>query len=183
MVGRSGSGKSTILRLLMRFWEAKTGDIKFDNTNIKDINTSNLRDMESFVTQSTILFNDSIKNNILIAKQNATDEEIINACKKASIHDFISSLSNGYDTQIGELGDRLSSGEKQRIGLARAFLHNAQFIFLDEPTSNLDTLNESIILKSLKEEAKKKTIALVTHRESTLGIADNIYKIDQGRLS
>ncbi len=183
IVGKSGSGKSTLLKLFMRFWEIDEGKIDFDNTNINDVNTDNLRDMESFVTQSTVLFNDSIKNNIKISKLNATDEEVIEAAKKASIHDFIVTLKDGYDTNIGELGDLLSSGEKQRIGLARTFLHDSNFIFLDEPTSNLDTLNEAIVLKSVKEEAKDKSVVIVTHRDSTLSIADSVYKMDEGRVS
>lgn len=183
IVGKSGSGKSTLLKLLMRFWNVQNGDIKISNVPIDNINTSNLRNMESFVTQETHLFHDSIRNNLRIAKLNATDAEIENACKKASVHDFIMDLPNGYDTQIGELGDTLSGGERQRLGLARAFLHNAPFILLDEPTSNLDSLNEAVILKSLKEEQQNKTIVLVSHRESTMRIADNIYTVEYGRMS
>lgn len=151
--------------------------------SVDEINTDNLRDMESFVTQDTHLFNDSIKNNIRIAKLDATDEEIEQACRKASIHDFIAKLPDGYDTNVGELGDMLSGGEKQRIGLARAFLHDAPFVLLDEPTSNLDSLNEAIILKSLKEEGKGRTVALVSHRQSTMRIADKVYSIEHGRVS
>ncbi len=183
IMGKSGSGKSTLLRLFMRFFEVNKGSITFENTSIDDINTSNLRKIQSFVTQDTHLFNDSIKNNILVAKLDATDEEIIEACKKASVHDFIMSLDNGYDTNIGELGDMLSSGEKQRIGLARSFLHEGKFILLDEPTSNLDTLNESIILRALEKESENKSIVLVSHRKSTMSIANTIYKIDSGRIS
>ena len=183
IVGRSGSGKSTLLKLLMRFWDVKKGKISVSNTDVKDINTSNLRDLESYMTQETHLFHDSIKNNIKIAKLDATDEEIIAACKKASIHDFIERLPQGYDTPVGELGDTLSGGEKQRIGLARAFLHDAPFMLLDEPTGNLDSLNEAVILKSLDEEHEGKTVVLVTHRESTLRIADVIYSVENGRMS
>lgn len=183
IVGKSGSGKSTLLKLLMRFWNIQNGDIKISDKSIDAINTANLRDMESFVTQETHLFHDSIKNNLRIAKLNATDEEIEKACKKASVHDFIISLPNGYDTKVGELGDTLSGGERQRLGLARAFLHNAPFILLDEPTSNLDSLNEAVILKSLKEEQQDKTIVLVSHRESTMRIADDIYTVEHGRMS
>ncbi|MDE6156080.1 MAG: ABC transporter ATP-binding protein/permease, partial [Eubacterium sp.] len=182
IVGKSGSGKSTLLKLLMRFWNVQKGDIKISNTPIDNVNTSNLRDMESLVTQETHLFHDSIKNNLRIAKLNAADEEIENACKKASVHDFIISLPRGYDTQVGELGDTLSGGERQRIGLARAFLHNAPFMLLDEPTSNLDSLNEAVILKSLREERQGKTVMLVSHRESTMKIADNIYTVEHGRM-
>ena len=151
--------------------------------SVDEINTDNLRDMESFVTQDTHLFNDTIKNNIRIAKLDATDDEIEQACRRASIHDFIAKLPDGYDTNVGELGDMLSGGEKQRIGLARAFLHDAPFVLLDEPTSNLDSLNEAIILKSLKEEGKGRTVALVSHRQSTMRIADKVYSIEHGRVS
>ena len=183
IVGRSGSGKSTLLKLFMRFWVVQKGEMKISDENIDSINTKNLREIESFVTQETHLFKDSIKNNIKIAKLTASDEEIVTACKKASLHDFIESLPNGYDTDVGELGDTLSGGEKQRIGLARAFLHDAPFMLLDEPTSNLDSLNEAVILKSLKEESKNKTTVLVSHRESTMRIADKVYCVEHGRMS
>ena len=183
IIGRSGSGKSTFLKLLMRFWEPDTGTIQIDGREISDINTTQLREMESFVTQETHLFSDSIWNNLRIAKADATEEEIIQACKKASIHDTIMSFPKGYDTSVGELGDRLSGGEKQRIGLARAFLHDAKLILLDEPTSNLDSLNESVILKSLKEACEDKTVILVSHRKSTMGIADVCYSVENGRMS
>lgn len=181
--GRSGSGKSTLLKLFMRFWSTDKGTITISDKSVEQINTDNLRSMESFVTQDTHLFNDTIRNNIRIAKLDATDEEIIEACKKASVHDFISKLPDGYDTNVGELGDMLSGGEKQRIGLARAFLHDAPFVLLDEPTSNLDSLNEAIILKSLKEEGKGRTVALVSHRQSTMRIADKVYCVENGRVS
>ena len=135
------------------------------------------------MTQETQLFKDTIANNIHIAKLNATQEEVETACKKASIHDFIMTLPNGYETQVGELGETLSGGERQRIGLARAFLHDAPFVLLDEPTSNLDSLNEVVILKSLKEESAGKTVVLVSHRESTMKIADKTYSVENGRLS
>ncbi|MBQ7957526.1 MAG: ABC transporter ATP-binding protein [Clostridia bacterium] len=183
IIGRSGSGKSTLLKLFMRFWTVQNGAVKISDKNIDYINTKNLRDIESFVTQETHLFKDSIKNNIKIAKLTASDEEIIIACKKASLHNFIESLPNGYDTDVGELGDTLSGGEKQRIGLARAFLHDAPFMLLDEPTSNLDSLNEAVILKSLKEESENKTTVLVSHRESTMRIADKVYSVEHGRMS
>lgn len=183
IVGKSGSGKSTLLKLLMRFWNIQKGDIKISDTSINNINTSDLRNMESFVTQETHLFHDSIKNNLRIAKLDATDEEIESACKKASVHDFIISLPNGYDTQVGELGDTLSGGERQRLGLARAFLHNAPLMLLDEPTSNLDSLNEAVILKSLQNERQNKTVVLVSHRASTMQIADKTYTVEYGRMS
>lgn len=183
IVGRSGSGKSTLLKLLMRFWNVQKGCVKISGTDVADINTSNLRDMESFVTQETHLFHDSIKNNIRIAKLDATDEEIMEACKKASVHEFIMTLPNGYDTPVGELGDTLSGGERQRLGLARAFLHDADLMLLDEPTSNLDSLNEAVILKSLKEEKENKTVVLVSHRKSTMRIVDKVYSVEYGRMS
>lgn len=181
--GRSGSGKSTLLKLFMRFWQVRQGNVKVSGKNVDAINTSNLRDMESFVTQETHLFHDSIRNNLRIAKLDATDDEIIAACKKASVHEFIMSLPKGYDTEIGELGDTLSGGERQRLGLARAFLHDAPFMLLDEPTSNLDSLNEAVILKSLHEECADKTVVLVSHRKSTMGIADTVYSVEHGRMS
>ena len=181
--GRSGSGKSTLLKLFMRFWQVQQGEVKISGRNVDAINTSNLRDMESFVTQETHLFHDSVRNNLRIARPDATDEEIIAACKKASVHDFIMSLPKGYDTEVGELGDTLSGGERQRLGLARAFLHDAPFMLLDEPTSNLDSLNEAVILKSLHEECADKTVVLVSHRKSTMGIADTVYSVEHGRMS
>lgn len=183
IVGKSGSGKSTLLKLFMRFWEVQEGRIQISGKSVNEINTSNLRDMESFVTQETYLFHDSIRNNVRLAKLDATDDEIIAACKKASVHDFIMSLPAGYDTPVGELGDTLSGGERQRLGLARAFLHNAPFVLLDEPTSNLDSLNEAVILKALHEERSGKTVVLVSHRASTMGIADKVYSVEHGRTS
>lgn len=183
IVGKSGSGKSTLLKLMMRFWNVIKGDISVKDRSITDINTAELRNMESYVTQETHLFHDSIKSNLKIAKFDATDEEIITACKKASVHDFIMTLPQGYDTPVGELGDTLSGGERQRIGLARAFLHDAPLMLLDEPTSNLDSLNEAVILRSLGEESKDKTVVLVSHRESTMRIADTVYSVENGRMS
>lgn len=181
--GASGSGKSTLLKLLMRFWDVQGGSMSVDGTDVRKIPTRHLRDMESYVTQETHLFHDSIANNIAIAKLGASGEEIMEAAKKASIHDFIMTLPKGYDTEVGELGDTLSGGEKQRIGIARAFLHDAPMILMDEPTSNLDSLNEGIILKSLKESARKKTVVLVSHRVSTMNVADVVYEMENGRIS
>lgn len=181
--GKSGCGKSTLLKLLMRFWDVNKGNIKISEENVKEIPTKTLRNTQSYVTQETELFHDSIANNIAIGKQGAAREEIIKAAQKASIYDMIMSLPNGYDTEVGELGDTLSGGEKQRIGIARAFLHDSPMLLLDEPTSNLDSLNEGIILKSLKEESKGRTAVLVSHRESTMGIADDVYHMDAGRVS
>ena len=181
--GASGSGKSTLLKLLMRFWDVQDGSVSVDGTDVRKIPIRYLRDMESYVTQETHLFHDSIANNIEIAKPGASREEIMEAAKKASIHDFIMTLPKGYDTEVGELGDTLSGGEKQRIGIARAFLHECPLILLDEPTSNLDSLNEGIILKSLKESARKKTVVLVSHRVSTMNVADVVYEMENGRIS
>lgn len=183
--GASGSGKSTLLKLLMRFWDVNEGTVSVDGRDVKTIPTRTLRNLESYVTQETHLFHDSIANNIAIAKQGATMEEIMEAAKKASIHDWILSLPKGYETLVGELGDTLSGGEKQRIGIARAFLHATEdhLLMLDEPTSNLDSLNEGIILKALKESAKKMTVILVSHRSSTMNVADVVYEMENGRLS
>lgn len=181
IAGKSGAGKSTLLKLLMRFWDVDHGKISISNTDIKELKTNNLRNLESFVTQETILFKDTIENNLKIANPNATKEQIIEACKKASLHDFINTLPDGYETMVGELGDTLSGGERQRIGVARAFLHDAPLILLDEPTSNLDNLNEAIILKALKQQ-KDKTIVLVSHRPSTLCIADDVVQMKEGKI-
>ena len=182
IIGRSGSGKSTLLKLFMRFWKTQGGRIAISDEDIDSINTASLRNAESFVTQETELFHDSIENNIRIAKLDATHDEVISACKKASIHDFIMTLPEGYDTNVGELGSTLSGGERQRIGLARAFLHDAPFMLLDEPTSNLDSLNEAVILKALRDDGAGRTVALVSHRKSTMCICDKVYSVENGRV-
>ena len=181
--GASGSGKSTLLKLLMRFWDVNQGSVSVDGEDIRKIQTRHLRDMESYVTQETHLFHDSIANNIAVGSPGASREAIIEAAKKASIHDFIMKLPKGYDTEVGELGDTLSGGEKQRIGIARAFLHDSPLILMDEPTSNLDSLNEGIILKSLREASEKKTVILVSHRKSTMNIVDTVFEMKDGRIS
>lgn len=183
ITGKSGSGKSTLLRLLMRFWDVDAGRIEISNTDLREINTESLRHLESFVTQETQLFDDTIENNIKIGKLEASHEEIVTAAKKASLHDFITTLPQGYESAVGELGDALSGGEKQRIGLARAFLHDAPFMLLDEPTSNLDSLNEGVILKSLKSETADKTVVLVSHRLSTMSVADEVISLESHRAS
>ena len=183
ITGPSGSGKSTALKLMMRFWDVQRGSIKMSGEDIRDIKTSCLRSNQSLVSQETQLFNDSIEANIRIADYGATHERVVEAAKKASIHDFIMTLPNGYDTNVGELGDLLSDGEKQRIGLARAFLSDAPMIMLDEPTSNLDSLNEGNILRSINEAKKGRSIVLVSHRKSTSRIADRAYTVYRGRLS
>ena len=177
--GPSGCGKSTLLKLLMRFWDVQSGTVALSGTDICGIKTDALRAGESYVTQETALFRDTIANNIAVGKPGASREEIINAAKKASLHEFVASLPNGYDTEVGELGTTLSGGERQRIGLARAFLHDAPLMLLDEPTSNLDALNEGIILKSLKETSKDKTVVIVSHRRSTLNIAHTVVGVQR----
>ena len=183
IVGPTGAGKTTMVKLLMRFWDTDLGRVEISGENIKGINTASLRAAESFVEQDTVLFHDSIEENVKIANRNATHEQVVAACRKASIHDFIMTLPQGYDTPVGELGDTLSGGERQRLGVARAFLHDAPFILLDEPTSNLDSLNEAVILRSLAEERASKTVVLVSHRASTMRIADTTYSVENGRMS
>lgn len=182
VTGKSGSGKSTLLKLLMRFWSAPVQSVLISNTDVGEISTSHLRNLESYMIQDTDLFHDSIADNIRIGKLDATQAEIEAAARKAALHDFILTLPQGYDTPVGELGDTLSGGERQRIGLARAFLRNAPFLLLDEPTSNLDSLNEGIILRALREEQDERTVILVSHRHSTLSIAHRTYTVDCGRL-
>lgn len=174
ILGKSGCGKSTLLKLLMRFYETSVGEIRYGKTNVNEISTTALRSNISYVTQETFLFEDTIENNIKVAKENATREEVVAAAKKAALHEFILSLPDGYDTKLAELGDSVSGGERQRIGIARAFLHDGDMIFLDEPTSNIDSLNEGIILRSLDREKENKTILLVSHRKSTMAIADDV---------
>ena len=181
--GRSGSGKSTLLKLLMRFYDPKSGSIKINGEILPNINTRSLRDNMAYITQQTYIFNETIEENIRLARRDATLDEIIEAAKKASIHDFILSLPEGYQTKMTELGGNLSDGEKQRIGIARAFLHNAPIILLDEPTSNLDSLNEAMILKSLLNVKAEKLIILVSHRQSTMAICDQVIGIENGRMS
>ena len=182
LVGKSGCGKSTLMKLLMRFWQVRQGKITVSGRSVEEIGTANLRDLESYMTQETHLFKDTVAGNIRIGKLDATREEIEAACRKAAIHDFIMTLPEGYETQVGELGETLSGGERQRIGLARAFLHDAPFMLLDEPTSNLDSLNEAVILRSLREEARDKTVLLASHRASTVRIADLVVSMKNGTV-
>lgn len=183
ITGKSGSGKSTLLKLLMRFYDPQSGSVQIAGQDIRTVNTAALRNLQSYVTQDTFLFNDTIEANIRIGRANATSEQIEAAARKASVHDFIMSLPEGYQTKVGELGDRLSGGEKQRIGLARAFIREAPLMLLDEPTSNLDGFNEAVILRALNQERIGKTIVLVSHRASTMSIADEVHHIDNGRVS
>ena len=182
IVGESGCGKSTLLKLLLRFWKKDSGEILYNGIDIEKINSENLHENVTMVSQVTYLFDDTIEENLRIAKPNATMEEIKTACKKASVHEFIMSLPEGYKTNVGALGDNLSAGEKQRIGLARAFLRGSELILLDEPTSNVDSINEGIILKALKEQKDNKSIILVSHRESTMAIADRVYRVENGKM-
>ena len=182
IVGASGCGKSTLLKLLLRFWEKDSGSIEYNGVDIDRIDSAALTDNVTMVSQSTYLFDQSIADNLRIAKADATLDEMRSACRKASVDEFIMSLPDGYDTQVGALGDDLSAGEKQRIGLARAFLHDGKLILLDEPTSNVDSINEGIILKALKDGREGKSIILVSHRESTMAIADRIYRVESGVL-
>lgn len=183
IVGKSGSGKSTLCRLMMRFWDVDRGQISISDQRIDTIRTDNLRDMEALVEQDTYLFHQSIRDNLLIAKPHAIQSELDAACRAASVYDFIMGLPEGYDAEVGELGDTLSGGERQRLGLARAFLHDAPLLILDEPTSNLDSLNEGIILCSLDRQRRKRTVLLVSHRASTMAVADRVYSMDSGRVS
>lgn len=182
IVGKSGCGKSTLLKLLLRFWSKDGGSISYCGKDIEEINSSSLTDNVTMVSQSTYLFDDTIEENLRVAKEDATEEELERACRRASVHDFIVSLPEGYETCAGALGDNLSAGEKQRIGLARAFLRGSGLILLDEPTSNVDSINEGMILRSLAEQKKDKAIILVSHRESTMAIADRVYRIENGRI-
>lgn len=182
IVGESGCGKSTLLKLLLRFWQKDSGQINYNGIDIDQVDTDSLLDNVTMVSQTTYLFDETVEENLRIAKPNASNEEIEDACKLASVHDFILTLPDGYQTKVGALGDNLSAGEKQRIGLARAFLRGSELILLDEPTSNVDSINEGIILKALKEQKQKKSIILVSHRESTMAIADRIYRVENGRI-
>lgn len=182
IVGESGCGKSTFLKLLLRFWQKDNGNIEYNGTDIDEIDSDNLLDNVTMVSQTTYLFDETIEDNLRIAKPDATKEELENACKMASVHDFIMTLPDGYQSRVGALGDNLSAGEKQRLGLARAFLKGSQLILLDEPTSNVDSINEGIILSALAQQKSKKSIILVSHRESTMAIADRIYKVENGRM-
>ena len=180
--GKSGCGKSTLLKLFMRFWKADSGEVKISGQSVNAINTDNLKSMESYVTQETVLFHDTIENNLRIARQNASLEEIQTACKKAAIHDFIMTLPDGYQTKVSELGDNFSGGERQRLGLARAFLHDGDFLILDEPTSNLDSYNEHQIMETVKKESAEKTVVIVSHRSSTFEFADKVIQFENGSL-
>lgn len=183
VMGKSGCGKSTLLKLLLRFWKKGDGAIKYNGADIENVNTLSLKGNVVMVSQSTYLFDDTVRGNLKIAKQNASEKELIAACKSAGIYDFITKLKDGFDTKIGAGGVALSAGEAQRLGLARAFLSDAKLILLDEPTSNVDAINEGIILKALKEQKSERSIILVSHRESTMAICDRIYKMENGAIT
>lgn len=182
LAGRSGSGKSTLCKLLMRFWDATRGVVEVSGTDVRRANTASLRETQGYMTQETHLFAGTIGENILLAKPSASPEELAEACRKAALSGLIERLPRGLDTPVGELGETLSGGERQRIGLARVFLHDAPFVLLDEPTSNLDSLNEAAVLRALSEGRGDKTVVLVSHRASTAAIADVEYTVDRGRL-
>ncbi len=183
LAGRSGSGKSTLCKLFMRFWDATRGVVEVSGTDVRRVNTESLRAMQGYMTQETHLFAGSVRDNIMLAKPDATEDELQAACDKASLTSLVERLPRGLDTPVGELGDTLSGGERQRIGLARVFLHDAPFVLLDEPTSNLDSLNEAAVLKALLDGREGKTIVLVSHRASTASVADATYTVDRGRVS
>lgn len=182
IVGKSGCGKSTLLKLLMRFREKNSGRIDYNETEIGEIDSVNLTDNVTMVPQNVWLFDETVEENLRIAKPDATAEELEAACRAAAIHERIVSLPDGYRTRVGFGGSRLSAGEKQRLGVARAFLRGSGLILLDEPTGNIDSLNEGILLKSLVNAKKDKCIILVSHRESTMSIADRIYRLENHRL-
>ena len=179
IAGKSGAGKSTLLKLLMRYWDVDNGQVALSEHDIKRINTTSLRNMQSAMSQETFLFDGTIRENLLIAKSDASDDELKDALVKASLIDLVDRLPHGIDTPLGDLGDSLSGGERQRLGLARVFLHNAPFMLLDEPTSNLDSLNEAAVLKALSENRAGKTIVLVSHRLSAATIADVTYSVER----
>lgn len=183
IAGRSGSGKSTLLKLFMRFWDVDSGAIEVSGRDVRRVATASLRQVEGFMTQETYLFAGTVRDNLAFAKPGASDAEIMAACEKASIADFVRRLPSGLDTQVGELGDALSGGERQRLGLARVFLHDAPFVLLDEPTSNLDALNEAAVLRALADNRAGKTVLLVSHRSSAAAIADVTYSVEHGRVS
>lgn len=184
IMGRSGSGKSTLLKLLMRFWDPTAGIITVSAVDARRINTASLRGREAYMTQDTHLFCGTVRENLLVARADATDAELLDACQSASLTALIDRLPQGLDTPVAELGDSLSGGERQRIGLARIFLNDAPFILLDEPTSALDALNEAAVMQAVDELKRRgKTIVLVSHRASTCAFADRSLSVEHGRLS
>ena len=183
LVGQSGSGKSTIANLVTRFYDVNKGEIIIDNQNIKDLKKSSLRGLMGLVTQDSILFNDSIKNNILIGKENASENEIIDALKIANAWEFVKDLPNGIDTNIGDAGGKLSGGQKQRISIARAVLKNPPIMVLDEATSALDTESERVVQVALENMMKNRTSIVIAHRLSTIQNADLIVVMSKGEIA
>lgn len=183
LVGPSGSGKSTIAKLIAGFWNADSGSIKIGNVETKDLSLEKLSSLISFVSQDNFLFDMTIKENIRLGNKEATDEEIIEVCKKSACHDFIMNLSNGYDTRVGEGGGHLSGGERQRISIARAMLKNAPIVILDEATSYIDPENEALIQNALANLVKGKTLIIIAHRLKTVVDADRIFVIKDGKLN
>ncbi len=175
--GESGCGKSTLCKLLLRVWDPQAGTVSINDTSLPQIKTKSLRQNQSYLSQTTHLFQGTIRDNLLIARPDATEQQIWDACKKADIDTLISALPNGLDTELGELGDSLSGGERQRMGLARIFLHDAAFVILDEPMSNLDSLSEAAVLRALQKEKGKKTMVLVSHRASTSSLATRVFSL------
>lgn len=182
IVGKSGMGKSTILRLLLRFWDPTDGKVLLNGRDARAVRLSELRRRIAMLEQTTFLYNDTIAANIALGKPDAAREEIIEAARRAGIHRAIEALPDGYDTQMGEQGSRLSGGEKQRIGIARIMLSDPDVIVMDEPTSNLDVFHEKLLLKTLEDEYQDKTIIIVSHRRSTLTGCNRIYRLDAGIL-
>jgi ATP-binding cassette, subfamily B, bacterial MsbA len=182
LVGQSGSGKSTIANLLTRFYDVQEGIISIDGLDIKDMNLQSLRGLMGLVTQDSILFNDTIKNNILLGKENATDEEIIEALKIANAYEFVKDLPNGIETNIGDAGNKLSGGQKQRLSIARAVLKNPPIMILDEATSALDTESEKFVQVALENMMQNRTSIVIAHRLSTIQKADNIIVMQKGEI-
>ncbi|RKJ26048.1 ATP-binding cassette domain-containing protein, partial [Butyricicoccus sp. 1XD8-22] len=181
-VGMSGGGKSTIVSLLPRFYDVTSGAVKIDGMNVSDVNIHSLREQIGIVLQDNILFSDTVKQNILMGRPDATDEEVIESAKAANAHDFIMSLPNGYDTKVGERGVKLSGGQKQRVAIARVFLKNPPILVLDEATSALDLESEALIQESIERLAHNRTTIIIAHRLSTITHADKIFVIDHGEL-
>ena len=182
LVGESGSGKTTITNLLLRFYDVNQGSIKLGNIDIRDIPYDELLNRISIVMQNVQLFNNTIEKNLRVGKKDANKEEIIEACKKSKIHDFIMSLPEQYETHIGENGGLLSGGQRQRISIARAFLKNAPILILDEMTSNVDPINESLIQEAITELAKNRTVLVIAHHLKTIQHADQILVFQKGKL-
>ena len=182
LVGPSGAGKSTIAKLIASLWDPNKGDIYIGGINIRDLSLEDYNNLVSYVSQSNYLFNLSIKENIRLGNLNASDEEVIDICKKCSIHDFIMNLENGYDTIVGDSGSHLSGGERQRISIARAMMKNSKIVILDEATAYTDPENEAVIQKAISNLVKDKTVIVIAHRLSTIIDSDNIILVNDGKI-